>query len=87
MMYPYVSACISMYDACTRAYMEFYSISLRQDFVSFIPPLPHYRGTRAAFSPSIDDCWYGRVNLIFKMRVRTDAGGVMVWQRSLIETL
>jgi hypothetical protein len=60
---------------------------LQQDFVFFIPPPPHYQGTRTAFSPSIDDCWYGRVNLIFKMRVRTDAGGVMECQCALIETL
>ncbi len=35
-----------------------------QDFVFFISPPPHYRGTRNAFSPSIDECWYGRVNLV-----------------------
>jgi hypothetical protein len=27
--------------------------------------------------PSIDACWYGRVNLIFKIRVRTDTGPVI----------
>jgi hypothetical protein len=75
-IYPYVSVC-----------MYLYVISLRQDFVFFIPPPPHYRGTRAAFSPSVDDCWYGRVNLIFKMRVRTDAGSGMDCQCALIETL
>ncbi len=64
---------------------------LRQDYVCFIPPPPHHRGTHSAFSPSIDACWYGRVNLIFKIRVRTDAGPdtrpVMECQCSLIETL
>ena len=53
----------------------------------FIPPPPHYRGTPSDFTPSINDCWYGRVNLIFKMRVRTDAGRVMECQCALIETL
>ena len=68
-------------------YLEIRSFSLRQDYVFFIPPPPHYQGTRAAFSPSIDACWYGRVNLIFKMRVLTDAGGVMECQCALIETM
>ena len=60
---------------------------MRQDYVFFIPPPPHYGGTRGAFNPSIDSCWYGRVNLIFKMRVRTDAGGIMECQCALIEIL
>ena len=47
----------------------------------------HYRGTLASFSPSVGECWYGRVNLIFKMRVRTDSGSVMECQCALIETL
>ncbi len=58
-----------------------------QDYVFFIPPPPHHCGRRSAFIPSIDACWYGRVNLIFKMRVRTDAGPVMECQCALIETL
>ena len=58
-----------------------------QDYVMFIPPPPHYRGKPSDFSPSINECWYGRVNLIFKMRVRTDAGRVMECQCALIETL
>jgi hypothetical protein len=31
--------------------------------------------------------WYGRVNLIFKIRVRTDIGSVMECQCALIETV
>ncbi len=64
---------------------------LRLDYVFFIPPPPHHRGTRSAFSPSIDASWYGRVNLIFKIRVRTDAEPdtrpVMECQCALIEIL
>jgi hypothetical protein len=60
---------------------------LLQDYVFFIPPPPHFTGSLSHFSPSVDDCWYGRVNLIFKMRVLTDAGGVMECQCALIETL
>ena len=76
-----------MYTACISMYWDLISLHSCQDFVFFIPPPPHYHGTRTAFSPSIDDCWYGRVNLIFKMRVRTDAGAVMECQCALIETL
>ena len=75
--YLLVSVCMMHVFACIWNNVSF---SLRQDYVFFIPPPPHYRGTRAAFSPSIDACWYGRVNLIFKMRVLTDAGGVMECQ-------
>ena len=60
---------------------------LLQDYVFFIPPPPHHSGTRSAFSPSIDSCWYGRVNLIFKIRVRTDEGTVMECQCALIEIM
>ncbi len=60
---------------------------MRQDCVFFIPLPQHHRGTRSALSPSIDACWYGRVNLIFKIRVRTDAGPVIECQCALIETL
>ena len=31
-----------------------------QDYVSFIPLPLHYAGTPSAFSPSINECWYGR---------------------------
>jgi len=46
-------------------------------------------GSFAAFSPAIDQCWYGRVtsNLIFKMRISTDAGRIKECQCVLIETL
>jgi hypothetical protein len=58
-----------------------------QDYVFFILPPPHYRGTPFSFSPSIYECWYGRVNLIFKMRVCTDGGRLKQCQCALIETL
>ena len=53
----------------------------------FIPPPPHYRGTPSDFTLAINDCWYGRVNLIFKMRVRTDSGRLMECKCALIETM
>ncbi len=53
----------------------------------FIPPPQHYGGTPSAFSPSINECWYGRVNLIFKMLVLTDGGRIKECMCALIETL
>ena len=58
-----------------------------QDFVMFIQQCPHFQGPPSSFSPSIHECWYGRVNLIFKMRLSTDAGRLMECQCALIETL
>ncbi len=71
----YVSVCVGILNPCS------------QDLVFFIPPPPHCRGSLAAFSPSINECWYGCVNLIFKMRIRTDAGLIKECQCALIETL
>ena len=64
-----------------------YSESMLSGLRFFILPPPHYRGSLAAFSPSINEGWYGCVNLIFKMRIRTDAGRIKECQCALIETL
>jgi hypothetical protein len=42
------------------------------DFVFFIPPPPFFVGTRAEFEPSLENCWYGRIVLLFRIRVKTD---------------
>ena len=42
------------------------------DFVFFIPPSPFFEGNRAEFDAALDSCWYGRVLLLFRMRVKTD---------------
>ena len=43
-----------------------------EDFVFFIPPPPFFEGTRAEFDVTLDNCWYGRVVLLFRIRVKTD---------------
>jgi len=58
-----------------------------QDYVFFIPPPQYYRGKRSRFNPSINDCWYGRVALLFKIHVRTDEGEVQACSCAMIETL
>ena len=42
------------------------------DFVFFIPPPPFFEGTRAEFDLTLENCWYGRVLLLFRIRVKTD---------------
>ena len=76
--------------ACIHMYMYVYALGymlLPQDYIMFIPPPPHYRGTRCNFSPVINDFWNGHVNLIFKMRVRTDSGRLMECKCALVETM
>jgi len=45
---------------------------VRMDFVFFIPPPPFYEGTLADFEPTLDTCWFGRVVLLCRFRVKTD---------------
>jgi hypothetical protein len=90
MKFMYVSVCcficlyghyLCMYhDVCVsdNAYCSVFFIQL---------PLQHFPRASCAFSSSLDECWYGRVALIFNMQVQTDAGDVMECQCALIETL
>ena len=46
---------------------------VRMDYVFFIPPPPFFEGTRVEFAdPTIQDCWYGRVALLCRIRVKLD---------------
>jgi hypothetical protein len=58
-----------------------------QDYVFFIQPPQFYGGKRSRFTPSVDDCWYGRVALLFAFHVRTDQGSLMECKCAMIETL
>jgi hypothetical protein len=58
-----------------------------QDYAFFIPPPPYYTGKLSRFSPSIDECWYGRVALVFKIHVRKDYGTLMACTCAMMETL
>jgi hypothetical protein len=52
-----------------------------------VPPPQFYHGRRSRFSPSINECWYGRVALLFKIHVRTDSGESMACTCAMMETL
>ena len=45
---------------------------VQMDFVFFIPPPPFFEGSRAEFDTTLENCWYGRVVLLFRLRVKTD---------------
>jgi len=45
---------------------------VRMDYVFFMPPPPFCDKPRAEFDVTLEDCWYGRVVLLFRIRVRTD---------------
>ena len=45
---------------------------MQMDFVFFVPPPPFYEGTLAEFEPTLENCWYGRVVLLCRVRVKTD---------------
>ena len=45
------------------------------DYVFFIPPPPSgfFEGTGVEFAdPTLEDCWYGRVALLCRIRVKLD---------------
>ena len=42
------------------------------DFVFFISPPPLYSGDRCNFKAGQGSCWYGRMVLLFKMKVEAD---------------
>ena len=59
----------------------------RMNYVFFIPPPQFYRGRRSKFQPTLDNCWYGQVVLIFRMRIATECEGIMECDCAMIDVL
>ena len=59
----------------------------RLDFVCTVPPRPFLQGPRKKFDFNLDSAWYGRVELLFKVHVRTDSGDVMECKCAALSTL
>ncbi len=60
----------------------------RMDCVFFIPPRPFYDvgwGRRRDFDLSLDNVWYGRVALLFKMTVQTDSNELLDVECAMID--
>ncbi len=45
---------------------------VRMDCVFFIPPPPLFEGSQAEFDATLENCLYGRVVLLFRIRAKTD---------------
>jgi hypothetical protein len=45
---------------------------VRMDYVLLIPPPPFFKETRAKFDTTLENCWYGRVILLFRVQVKLD---------------
>ncbi len=48
---------------------------VRMDYIFFVPPFPFFEGTRAEFADPtlpVNDCWYGLVVLLCRIRVKLD---------------
>ena len=89
-MYVYVCVCILLRLECIQPDMEISEPSLvhmLQDYAFFIPPPQFYAGKRSRFSPSLDECWYGRVALLFRVHVRRDDGALVECDCAMMETL
>ena len=61
--------------------------STRSDYVFVIPPPPFYTDRRADFQLSLDNAWYGRVTLLFKMKFRHDDGKMHEAECAMIDVL
>jgi len=61
--------------------------STRSDYVFVIPPPPFYTDRRADFQLSLDNAWYGRVTLLFKMKFRHDDGKILEAECAMIDVL
>ena len=42
------------------------------DYVHFIPPPPFLEGTSAEIDTTLEDCWFGRLVLLFRVQVKLD---------------
>ena len=57
------------------------------DYVFFIPPPPFYTGRRGGFEIDVDSCWYGRVVLLFRIKVKGDSGEIWECDCAMIDVL
>jgi hypothetical protein len=57
------------------------------DFVFFIPPPPFYSEDRCDFKAGLESCWYGRVVLLFKMKIDTGDDLPLECSCAMIEVL
>jgi hypothetical protein len=59
----------------------------RMDYVFFVPPPPFYTGRKRHFEVDLDACWYGRVVLLFRIKVKSDSGQIWECDCAMIDVL
>ena len=69
-----------------RPFKKFHN-DLRMDYVCFIPPPPFYTGRRGDFKMDLDSCWYCRVVLLFRIKVKADSGEIWECDCAMIDVL
>ena len=57
------------------------------DYVFFVPPEPFYSGRKRDFEIDLDTCWYGRVVLLFRIKVKSDSGQIWECDCAMIDVL
>jgi hypothetical protein len=69
-----------------KLFKEFHD-DLRMDYVFFVPPPPFYTGRKRDFEVDLNTCWYGRVVLLFRIKVRSDSGQIWECDCAMIDVL
>ena len=75
----------SQYVYC-KPFKKFHK-DLRMDYVFFVPPEPFYSGRKRDFEIDLDTCWYGRVVLLFRIKVKSDSGQIWECDCAMIDVL
>jgi hypothetical protein len=57
------------------------------DYVFFVPSEPFYAGRKRDFEIDLDTCWYGRVVLLFRIKVKSDSGQIWECDCAIIDVL
>jgi hypothetical protein len=64
-----VPVCLqTVYSMCACINYE----QVQMDYVLFIPPPPFFEGTLTEFDTTLEECCYGHVVLLFRVRVKMD---------------
>jgi hypothetical protein len=52
-----------------------------------VPPEPFYAGKKCDFEVDLNTCWYGRVVLLFRIKVESDSGQIWECDCAMIDAL
>ena len=69
-----------------KQFKEFHD-GLWMDYVFFVPPPSFYTGRKRDFEVDLDTCWYGRVLLLFSIKVKSDSDQIWECDCAMIDVL